>query len=131
MEAAGVRRVLVIVKEELAAGIEPVETIGHHRARWSGCGERVLAQRRPGLGGGWEICWRLIVGGRWFWPARSSCPVHRRLPACSWTDAADALSVLHVTDPWRCRSEEAAGRGVDKDALGAATAGRTDVVVMD
>jgi hypothetical protein len=76
--------VLVLV-EILAAGMEPVKTIGHHRAakdkreRLSSAGVRSLLRAVDG----WWV--ERVSGRRGFWPAKSSSLVHEPQPRSACT----------------------------------------------
>jgi hypothetical protein len=72
--------VVLVLVEILAAGLEPVETICHHRAakssreRLSSAGVRGLLR----VCVGWWVT--RVSGGRRFWPAKSSSLVHEHQP---------------------------------------------------
>ena len=70
----------VVRIEILPAGIEPVETIGHHQATVRG-GDRSKHSSRPVSFGMVECSLRCL--GRRFWPAQSAFPVHGRPPRAS------------------------------------------------
>lgn len=75
----GMAGVLVGVVE-LAAGIEPVETIGHHQPQAT-LRMRISPTRRLTMLAVEEyLCLDL---GRWFWSALPSFPVHRPSPRFS------------------------------------------------